>query len=77
MDEDPLQRWIYFLTLVESLDMIFFECKETCEVILYYPKTGADKIRDLVKKAIGNLLHAKIDVHIIRLISELPRDVVK
>ena len=23
MDEDPLQRWIYFLTFVESLGMIF------------------------------------------------------
>ena len=23
MDEDPLQRWIYFLTFIDSLDMIF------------------------------------------------------
>ena len=24
MDEDPLQRRIYFLTFIDSLDMIFF-----------------------------------------------------
>ena len=30
LDEDPLQRWIYFLTFVESLEMIFSQYKETC-----------------------------------------------
>ena len=38
MDEDPLQRRIYFLTFVESLEMIFSQYTETCEVILDYPK---------------------------------------
>ena len=38
MDEDPLQRRIYFLTFIESLDMIFSQYKETCEVLLDYPK---------------------------------------
>ena len=38
MDEDPLQRQIYFLTFVESLEMIFLQNTETCEVILDDPK---------------------------------------
>ena len=40
MDEDPLKRRIYFLTFVESLEMIFLEYTETCEVILEYSKIG-------------------------------------
>ena len=32
MDEDPLQRRIYFLTFIDSLDMIFSQYRETCEV---------------------------------------------
>ena len=38
MDQDPLQRRIYFLTFVESLEMIFSQYIETCEVLLDYPK---------------------------------------
>ena len=64
MDEDPLQRRIYFLTFVESLEMIFSKYTETCEVLLEYPKIGGDYIiEDCAKKAIINLLHANIDVH--------------
>ena len=44
MDEDPLQRQIYFLTFVESLEMISSQYKETCEVLLDYPKIGGDDI---------------------------------
>ena len=33
MDEDPLQRRIYFLTFVESLEMIFSKYTETCEEV--------------------------------------------
>ena len=40
MDEDPLQRRIYFLTFIDSLDMIFSQYRETCEVLLDYPKIG-------------------------------------
>ena len=63
MDEDPLQRQIYFLTFVESLKMIFSKYTETCEVILDYPKIGGDDIEDYAKKDIMNILHANIDVH--------------
>ena len=38
MDEDLLQRRIYFLTFIDSLDMIFSQYRETCEVLLDYPK---------------------------------------
>ena len=74
MDEDPLQRRIYFLTFVKSLEMIFSQYKETCEVLLDYPKIGGDAIiEDYAKKAIRNILHANIDVQSRRLISEFPK----
>ena len=75
MDEDPLQCQIYFLTFVELLDMIFSQYRETCQVLLEYPKTeGSDVIAEYEKKAIRNLLHANIDVKIRRLIAEFPKD---
>ena len=74
MDEDPLRCRLYFLTFVESLEMIFSQYKETCEVLLDYPKIGGDDIiEDYAKKFIGNLLHANIDVHSRRLIAEFPK----
>ena len=78
MDEDPLQRWIYLLTFIDSLDMIFSQYRETCQVLLDYQKIGGDGvIEDYAKKAIRNLLHANIDVHSRRLIAEFPKDVIK
>ena len=53
MDEDPLQRWIYFLTFVESLEMIFSQYTETCEVIIDYPKIGGYDIEYYAKKTSG------------------------
>ena len=46
LDEDLLQRRIYFLTFVESPEMIFYQYKETCELLLNYPKIGGDNIED-------------------------------
>ena len=70
MDEDPLQRRIYFLTFIDLLDMIFLQYRQTCQVLLDYPKIGGDDvIEDYVKKAIRKLLHANIDVHSRRLIA--------
>ena len=78
MNEDPLQRRIYFLPFIDSLDMIFSQYKETCEVILDYQKIrGDDVFEDFAKKDIRNLLHANIDVHSRRLIAEFPKDGVK
>ena len=78
MDEDPLQRRIYFLTFVESLEMIFSQYTETCQVFLDHPKIGGDDvIEDYAKKAIMNLLHANIDVHSRILIAEFPKDGIK
>ena len=74
MDEDPLQRRIYFLTFVDLLEMIFSQYTETCEVLLDYPKIwGDDVIEGYAKKAIRNLLHANIDSHSRRLIAEFPK----
>ena len=51
MDEDPLQRRIHFLTFIDSLDMIFSQYRETCEVLLYDPKIGGDYVlEDYAKK---------------------------
>ena len=78
MDEDPLQRRIYFLTFLESLEMIFLQYTETCEVLLDYPKIGGDDvIEDYEKNSTRNLLHANIDVHRRRSISEFPKDGIK
>ena len=58
--------------------MIFSQYRETCEVLLDYPRIGGDNvIEDYRKKAIRNLLHANINVHSRRLIAELPKDGIK
>ena len=58
--------------------MIFSRCRETCEVLLDYPKIGGDDVIEYyAKKAIRNLLLADIDVHSRRLISEFPKDGIK
>ena len=53
MDEDPLQRRIYFLTFVESLEMVYPQYTETCEVIIYYSKIGGDDIGYYAKIPLG------------------------
>ena len=49
MDEDPLQRQIYFLTFIDSLDMIFSQYRETCEVLLDYPKKWGGEISRIMQ----------------------------
>ena len=77
MDEDPLQRRIYFLIFVESLEMIFPQFTETCEVLLDHLKIGGENIKYFIKKAIRNILHENIDVHSRILIAEFPGDGIK
>ena len=77
LNGDPLHRQNYFLTFMESLVMIFSEYKETYKVRPDYPTIGVEDIKYYVKKEIGNILHANIDVHSRRLISEFPVDGVK
>ena len=57
--------------------MIFSQYEETCEVLLDDPKIGGENIKEFSKKDIRNILHAKIDVHSRRLISEFPGDGIK
>ena len=52
--------------------MICSQYKENCEVLLDHPKIGEINIKESAKKVIRNILHANIDVHRRRLISELP-----
>ena len=77
MDEDPLKRRIYFLTFVESLEMIFSQYTENFEVVLDQPKIGEDDIESYAINVIGDLLHENIDVHSRRLIAEFPVDRIK
>ena len=72
INEDPFQRQIYFLTFVEQLGMMFSQYKETCELLLDYPKIEGENIKEFSKKDIRNILHANIDVHSRILIDELP-----
>ena len=54
MDEYPLQRRIYFLTFVESLEMIFSQYTKICEVLLDYTRIGGDDvIEDDAKRLSG------------------------
>ena len=73
LDENPLQRRIYFLTFIDSLDMIFSQYRETFEILLDYPKIGGENDKDYAKQATRNLLHANSDVHSRRLIAEFPK----
>ena len=58
--------------------MIFSQYRETCEVLLDYPKIGGyDIIEDYAKKTIRDLLYENIDVHSRRLISEFTKDGIK
>ena len=50
INEDSIQRRIYFLSFVESLEMIFSQYIETCEVLVYYSKIGGGDIKDFTKK---------------------------
>ena len=77
LDQDPPQRWIYFLTFIESMEMVFSQHKETCELILDYPKIAGEGRKYYVKRAIKNLLHENIYVHSRRLIAEVLGDEVK
>ena len=56
----------------------FSQYRETCVILLDYPKIGGDDvIEDYFKKAIRKLLHGNIDVHSRRLIAEFPKDEIK
>ena len=49
LDEDPLQSRIYFLTFIGSLNMVFSQYRETCEVLIDDPKIGGDNVKDYEK----------------------------
>ena len=44
--EDPMQRRIFFLNFMESLEMICSQYKEIFEVLLDYTKMGGEDIKD-------------------------------
>ena len=58
--------------------MIFPQYRETCEVLLDYPKIGGDDVIEYdAKKAIRKLFHKNIDIHSRILIAEFPKDGIK
>ena len=77
MDEDPLQRRIYFLTFIDSLNMIFSQYRETYEVLRDYPKMEGGGVKYYAKQAIRNLLRANSCVNSKKLIAEFPEDGIK
>ena len=77
LDEDPLQRRIYFLTFIDSLNMVFSPYRETYEVLRDYPKIGGGKYKRITKLAIRNIVHENSCVHSRRLIAEFPEDGIK
>ena len=77
LDDNPLQRRIYFLTFIDSLNMVFSKYRETYEVLRDYPKLEGGNIKEYAKMAIRNLLHANSFVHSRRLTAELLEDGIK
>ena len=77
LDEDPLQRQIYFLTFIDSLNIVFSQYRETYEVLGDDPKLEGENIKEYAKMAIWKLLHANSCVHSRRLIAEFPDDGIK
>ena len=77
LDEDPLQRRIYFITFIYSLNMVFSQYRETYEVLRDYSKMEGGNVTDYAKMASRNLLHANSCVHRRILIAELPEDGIK
>ena len=77
LDEDPLQCRIYFLTFIDSLNMVFTQYRESYEVLRDYPKTEGENVKDYAKMTIRNLLHANSCAHSRRLIAEFPEDEIK
>ena len=54
MDEDPIKRRIYFLTFIASLDIIVSQYRETCEVLLDYPKLRGGMLRIMQNRPLEN-----------------------
>ena len=77
LDEDPLQRRIYFLTFIDSLNMIFSQYRETYEVLRDYQRMEGGNVKDYARMAIRNLLHANSCVHSRIFIAEFPEDGIK
>ena len=77
LDEDPLQRRIYFLTFIDSLNIVFSQYRKTYEVLRDYPKLEGGNIKVYAKMAIRNLIHANSCVHSRRLIAEFSEDGIK
>ena len=59
MDDYPLQLRIYFLTFIDLLDIIFSQYRETCEVILDYPKIGGDDVIEDYSKRLSETFCVK------------------
>ena len=72
LDEDPLQRRIYFLVFNDSLNIVFSQYRQTYEVLRYYPKLEGENIKVYPKMAIRNLIHANSCPHSRRLVAEFP-----
>ena len=66
-----------FSPLLIHLIWFFSQYRETCEVLLDDPKIGGDNVKDYVKQAIRNLLHANSYLNSRRLITEFPKDGIK
>ena len=66
-----------FSHICRITEMIFSQYTETCEVLLDYLKIGGGDIKYFEKGAIGDILHANIDVRSRRLIAKFPMDEIK
>ena len=74
LDEDPLQRRVYFPSFVNSLKIVLSQFKETYIVLMEYASIRGNDSLDYAKNATWNLFHSYIDAHSQILIDECPAD---
>ena len=63
LDEDPLQRQVYFLPFTNSLKMVLSQFSENYMLLMNYTFIREEDFPDYAKKATCNLLHTYIDAH--------------
>ena len=74
LDEDPLQRRVYFPSFVNSLKIVLSQFKETYIVLMEYASIRGNDSLDYAKNATWNLFHSYIDAHSQILIDEYTVD---
>ena len=72
LDEDPIQRLVYFLYLMNSFKIDLSQFKKIYMLLIKYPSIRGEAFTDYAKKDTWNLLHTYINAHSQISIDEYP-----